>query len=682
MLNTLLNPQSIAIVGASDDTTKPGGKILYNILRKGYEGHLMLVNPARASVQGVLAYPSIMALPRIPDVAFLAIPAKFVRQALTELARKGTKVVVVISAGFGEMSAAGKREEAELARIADEYGILLLGPNCLGVMSYAYAGKFTRFLPDMIQGGVDFISGSGASIDFLAEQAVRRGVPFNSFVTVGNSAQSDVTDILGLFDEAYAGKTSAIIILYMEVLNEPRAFLQHARRLSRQGCLLAGIKSGTTEAGSRAAASHTGAMVSNDTVIQALFDKAGVIRLHSRLELIDVASALVCVRGQLDGNRVCVFSDAGGPGVMLADELNRHGFVVPILRESTQARIAGVLPMGAGVSNPIDCLPTRTGEMIAQVFNIIQEEEADNIDYILFIMGDSGLSDIWEIYKVVGEAMNTLSIPILPAFCSVISSSPALQKFREMGKCYFEDEVSMGRALARIVNRPRVTDPETELANYDDARIRSALAGQNGPLSPRLTREVLAAAGFPFPDQQELTEKAALAHIAFPFPWVMKVMGPLHKSDVGGVRLGIRSRAEAEWVWDELLAIDGAYGCVVQRMISGIEVIMGAKREAGYGHLVAFGLGGIYTEILQDVSFHLAPLSLAEARNMIRAIKAFPLLNGVRGEPGMDVEMLTTWLLRIGRFVTDFPQVQEMDLNPVKGYGGDLYVVDARIIVS
>lgn len=681
MLSTLLNPQSIAIIGASDDTTKPGGKILYNILLKGYAGHLLPINPTREQVQGIPTFPAITALPQIPDVSFIAIPAKFVRQSLIELAQKGTKVVVVLSSGFGEVSAEGKQEEAELARIADEYGVLLLGPNCSGVMSYAYAGKFTGFLPDMTPGGVDFISGSGASIDFLAEQAVRRGVPFNSFVTVGNSAQSEVTNILRLYDEAYGKNSASILILYTEVLNQPTAFLQYARSLSKKGCLLAGIKSGITEAGSRAAASHTGAMVSNDMAVQALFDKAGVIRVQSRLELIDIACALVCAKGKVDGNRVCIISDAGGPGVMLADELSRHGFVVPVLHKFTQARIAAALPVGAGVSNPIDCLPTRTSEMIARLFDIMHTEEADNIDYILFIVGDSGLSDIWEIYQVVGEAMDTLPIPIFPTFCSVISSSAALQKFRQMGKCYFEDEVSLARALARIVHRPRVTDPITELANYDYQRIQAALTNQNGPLSPPLTRELLTAAGLQFPEQQELTEKGALTNIPFAFPWVMKVMGPLHKSDVGGVRLGIHSLTAAEQVWDELLVIKGAYGCLVQQMISGVEVIMGAKREEGYGHLVAFGLGGIYTEAIQDVSFRLAPLSVAEANKMIRSIKAFPLLTGVRGEPDMDLEILADWLLRIGRLVTDFPQIQEMDLNPVKGTGCNLYVVDARIIV-
>lgn len=682
MLDTLLNPRSMAIVGASDDTAKPGGKILYNILLKGYAGHLLPINPRQERVQGILAYPSISALPQIPDVAFIAIPAKFVRRSLAELAQKGTKVVVVLSSGFGEMSAEGKQEEVELARIADEYGTLLLGPNCLGTMSYAHAGKFTGFLPDMVQGGIDFISGSGASIDFLAEQAVRRGVPFNSFVTVGNSAQSDVTDILGLYDEAYNAESSPTKILYMEFINKPQAFLQYARSLSKKGCLLAGIKSGTTEAGSRAAASHTGAMASNDSAVQALFDKAGIIRVQSRLELIDVASALLCAKGKVDGNRICVISDAGGPGVMLADELNRRGFVVPALKESTQTRIAEVLPIGAGVANPIDCLPTRTGQMIADIFHIINVEEADHIDYILFIMGNSGLSDIWEIYRVVGAAMDTLPIPIFPTFCSVISSYAALQKFREMGKCFFDDEVSMARALGRIVNRPRVTDPVTGTANYDHKRVQAALANQSGPLSPQLAREILTAAGLQFPCQQELTEKGALANIAFAFPWAMKVLGPLHKSDVGGVRLNINSRVEAEQVWDEMLSIKDAYGCIVQQMLSGTEVIIGANREEGYGHLVAFGLGGIYTETLKDVNFHLAPLSVAEANKMIRSIKAFPLLQGVRGEPGMDLEMLADWLLRISRLVTDFPQIQEMDLNPVKGYDRGLYVVDARIIVG
>ncbi len=469
-------------------------------------------------------------------------------------------------------------------------------------------------------------------------------------------------------------------LLYIEVMKQPEAFLHHARNLTVKGCSLAGIKSGATEAGSRAAASHTGAMATNDTAVQALFDKSGIIRVQSRPELVDVATVLTCVKDKLDGRRIAVVSDAGGPAVVLADELNRLGFVVPPFAPRTSERIAQALPPGAATGNPVDCLPTRNGESIGNVLRIVAEEEKDNVDYILFIDGDSGLADNWEICKSLMRAQDEAH-PVLPS-PSPVSAEDALAKYREAGRCYFEDEVCMARALSRVVNRPPVTAPVTEIDGFSRERIATLLSGQSGPLSPGIAREVLQAAGLPLPPQAELSDASALKSVAIPFPWVMKVMGPLHKSDVGGVKLGIGTIDEARAAWEALMRIEGAAGCVVQQMVPGTEVIIGANREEGYGHLIAFGLGGIYTEALKDVQFRLAPLSRHEAVGMIHGIHAFPLIEGVRGQPGMDLRRLEDMLLRVSLLVTHFPQIREMDLNPVKGYGAELFAVDARIIIE
>jgi acyl-CoA synthetase (NDP forming) len=681
MLKTLLAPDSIVVIGGSDDLTKPGGRITSNILSKGYAGQLLIVNHKSRSIQGVPAYASIQELPIVPELALVAVPAQFVRQSLEDLAGLGTKAVVVLSSGFGELSEAGKLEEQCLAEFARQRGMFLLGPNCLGVMSPVHASKFAGIVPEMKAGGIDFISGSGATVDFLAEPAIRRGLSFASFLTVGNSAQNGVTDLLALFDQDHAPDSARIKILYLESINKPGEFLRAARSLVNKGCCLAGIKSGTTRAGSRAAASHTGAIATNDVAVQALLDKAGVIRVHSRLELIDVAAALTCAKGKLDGRRVCIISDAGGPGVMLADELNRAGFEVPVFGERTQARLAQVLPRGASVSNPVDCLPTRDGAMLSQAFGIINEEESGEIDYILFIGGDSKLVDIQDVFNSVSQAMDSLDIPVFPSFCAV-GSSDALDPFRRAGKCFFEDEISMARALARVVGRPRISEPVEHLPGYDIEAIRALLKDQSGSLAPRVARGVLEAAGLRFPDQVDLFEKSALGSVPIPFPWVMKVIGPLHKTEVGGVQLGIQSLEEARSSWDHLVQIQDAAGCLVQEMVSGTEVLIGAKREEGFGHLVAFGLGGIYTEALKDLTFALARLSWEEAGRMIRSMRAFSLIQGVRGEPGLDIELLSDWLIRTSMLVADFPHIRELDLNPVKGSGSDLYLVDARVILD
>ena len=681
-LRTLLEPESIAVIGASGDTTKPGGLLVRNILLRGYSGELLLVNPKSDAVQGVRTYKSVEDLPVAPELTFIAIPARLVRQSLQDLAKKGTKAVVVLSNGFGEASEEGRQEERRLVEIADAHGILLIGPNCSGIVSHAHAGKFSGLPPVSRKGGVDFLSGSGATVDFVYENATARGLPFNSLLNVGNSAQTGVTDLLKLYDEARGPDDSLIKLLYVEVLTRPREFLAHARSLSRKGFLLTGIKSGATEAGSRAAASHTGAMATSDTAVQALFDKAGIIRVQSRMELIDVATALINMGNRLDGRRVAVVSDAGGPGVMLSDELNRQGFVVPPFTERTRTRIAEVLPPGAGVGNPVDCLPTRNAESISAVLNIIAEEEKENVDYILLIDGESGLSDTWAILEAIMKAQDTLGIPVLQCFLSPTSAMEPLAKLRGAGRCYFDDEVSMARALGRVVNRPRVTSPVDEIPGYDRVRLASLFETLTGALEPDDAKDVLQAAGIRMPALAELTQSTDMEALDIPFPWAMKVVGPLHKSDVGGVKLGIENIEQASVAWDELMRIEGAYACLVQQMVQGTEVLVGANREEGYGHLVAFGLGGIYTEALKDINFCLTPLSHEEAEKMVRSIRAFPLLKGVRGQPGMDIEMLADWLLRVGLLVTDFPQIREMDLNPVKGFGSDLYAVDARIIVD
>jgi len=682
MLKNLLEPKSIAVIGASEDVTKPGGRLTLNILTKGFAGNLYLVNPKGGMIQGVKAYTSIPELPEAPELALIGVPAKFVRTALEELAAKGSKIVVVLSAGFGELGPEGKAEEKALAEIATRHGVLLLGPNCSGVMTYAHASKFTGVALKLEKGGIDFISGSGATVDFLAEHAMRRGLKFNSFLTVGNSAQSGVPDVMEIYDADHGPDSPKVMITYQESIVNPQKFLKAARSLNKKGVLLAGIKAGTTQAGSRAAASHTGAMATNDTAVQALFDKAGVIRVDSRLELVDVAAILTLVKGRADGKRVAIVTDAGGPGVMLSDELSRLGFEVPAFNERTRARLAEVLPAGAGVGNPVDTLPTSPAANLEKVLSILIEEVKDQVDYIVVMNGDAGMMDNWALYQVARKFMDISPIPIIPSYESVLSSEVPLKKFREIGGCYFEDEVYLARALARVVNRPRIYEPEKSAVGYDKKKIAGLLNGCHGALSPQVTREVLQAAGVRFPGQVELTNKAGLKDVPFAFPWVMKVMGPLHKSDVGGVRVGIKDIKEAEMVWDDLLKIKDATGVLVQQMVKGTEVIIGANREPGYGHLVAFGLGGIYTEALKDVKFALAPLAKEEADRLIHSIRSLPLLKGVRGEPGMDFETLRDILVRIGLLVTDFPAIQELDLNPVKGYSKDIFTVDARILVD
>ncbi|WP_291327970.1 acetate--CoA ligase family protein [Desulfovibrio sp. UCD-KL4C] len=682
MLKHLLDPQSVAVIGGSDDIGKPGGRLLSNILERGYKGRVMVVNPKSDTVQGVPASKNIAAMQEIPDLAYLAIPARFVRTTLEELCTKGVKAAVILSAGFGELNEEGKAEERRFKEIADANDMLLLGPNCLGVMSTEVAGKFAGILPLMSLEGIDFLSGSGATIDYLAEQATKRGLPFNSFMTVGNSAQTEVTDLLDLFDKAYDEKSSTVKILYMETINDPKKLIASAKSLAAKGCHVAGIKAGATEAGNRAAASHTGALVSSDTAVQAMFDKAGIIRVQSRIELIDIACIMRLAKDKLDGKRVCIVTDAGGPGVLLADELNRQEIEAPVLKTKTQKRLEEALMPSSSVVNPIDCLPARTAQHFADIFQILSEEEADSIDYIMVVLGDSGLSDISAIYDVIIKAMNTLPMPIFPSFCTAVTSVNALKAFTKAGKSYFEDEVAMGKALGRVVNRPRIADSAANPKDYDLDRLKKIMNGKSNILDADTVAEVLTAAGINLPGQQSITSRETLHDLTekFPFPWVMKVEGPLHKTDVGGVKLSIGDLTEAQAAYDALMNIPDAVGVLIQQMIQGTEVIIGIKREEPFGSLTAFGLGGIYAEAMKDIQFRLAPLAPEEALDMINSIAAAPIIKGVRGEQGMDLDILSDQIVRVSRLAADFPQIVEMDINPLKGFGANIYAVDARII--
>jgi acetyltransferase len=443
------------------------------------------------------------------------------------------------------------------------------------------------------------------------------------------------------------------------------------------------VKAGVTEDGSRAAASHTGAMLADDAAVQALFDKAGVIRLDSKLDMVDVATALRLAKERYDGRRVCVITDAGGPGVMTTDELNRHGLETPPLKLETRKMLANLLPTGAAVGNPVDMLPTRTAEQVARTLEIISEKEADTVDYILIQLGAPGFEDNWPVYQAVVDAMDSLPLPILPSFSTSISSAEALSKYRAAGKCHFEDEVSMARAVGRMVNRPRISSLTPDPPGYHREAVAEILKDVSGVVPPHLLRKVLLSAGIPTPRERKVETSRDLAGLESSIapPWVMKVVGPLHKTEVGGVVTGVNP-ANAEDAFAKLMKISDACAVLIQETVGGPEVLMGLSREGDFGHVVAFGLGGVLTEVLKDVRFALAPLSADEAAGIIRSIRGLPVLQGYRGRPGMDLEFLGELLTRVSLLGRDIPKIRELDINPLKGVRHDLFAVDVRIILE
>lgn len=680
----LFHPKTIAVIGASNDPLKPGGRVFKNIKENGYDGQLWPVNPKTKEILGQPAYPAIDALPDTPDLAILAIPSAFVLPAMTELANRKTGAVIVLTAGFGEKDAAGKQVEQQMRQIADDAGMAMIGPNCSGFLTNTYKGKFAGIVPQLPGQAVDFISGSGATVDYVMERASSLGLSFGTVINLGNSVQMGVEDLLALHDQNYGPKSAPILMIYMESVKKPTKLLRHARSLVRKGCILVGIKSGATAAGERAAASHTGAMATSDTAVEALFEKAGIIRVLGRGAMINVACVLNAAKGRLKGKRACIITDAGGPGVMLSDELARQGLELPQLQEQTRAALDEILPPESSTMNPIDALPSRTAQQIKGIIQVLGEYEKDRIDVIAFLTGDSGLSDNAQIYQEISNAMQSCPIPIIPVLSSMSSCKTKIADFIAQGHVFFPDEVELGQALGKVASWLPPEDEPPVPAGYDRDAVAQALDSQSGALAPETVTQVLKAAGFRLPEQIEVFAKDDLAAGCekVGYPLVMKVIGPLHKTDVGGVKLGIGDGDEALGAWNSLLEIPDAQGVLIQPMITGQEVILGASREGNFGHLIMFGLGGIYAEVLKDVKFALAPLSKNESLRLIQGIRSYAVLEGVRGEPGMDVVVLADSVQRLGRLVSDFPQIKELDLNPIKGIEQNLFAVDARIIVE
>jgi acetyltransferase len=679
----ITHPRSIAVVGASNSVNKPGGSVTRNIIENNFTGTLYLVNKSGENVRGMSTYTTVEALPGEIDLGIIVVPGAGVYPSMVELIQKNCKTIIVLTAGFGETDEKGRLEERRLVDLAERHGVTMIGPNCVGIVTPHYCGKFAGIVPKMKKGSIDIVSASGATVDYLMEQAVARGLAFDNVITLGNSAHYGVEDVIELLDETHSSENAPVKFIYIETVKKPQKLLKHARSLTKKGCILIGIKSGVTDDGSRAAASHTGAMATSDTAVQALFDKAGVIRVRSKYELVEIGSALHGLKNKTNIQKVAIITDAGGPGVMCADELNKYGVSIPRLRETTQAKVAACLPKYATITNPIDCLPTQTGKQIADVVKVLDDEKED-IDAVVALTGNSTLFDKWECYSAIAGCMDNCSMPLLPVLSAVTTSSELIDRFKKEGRTYFVDEVNAGLALGRLRNRPALYEPESAVKHYDKKKTAAILEGCKGVLPTRKCIELLDAVGVGQPKQCIITKKEELVERAkaLAFPVVAKIIGPLHKSEVGGVIVGIANPDELASAWQRLSQLGRFEGVLVQEMIGGAEVIIGAKKEAGYGHVVMFGLGGIFTEVFKDNQFALAPLGLQESERLIRSIRSIKMLEGVRNQKGMSIAKLADYVTRVSMLVHDFPHISEIDLNPVKGEGEGLRVVDCRIILE
>ncbi len=676
----IIAPKSILVVGGSNNIHKPGGKLVYNLIHGDFQGQLAVVNPKEDLVQGVKSYRSIEIVPKF-DLVFLAIPAKHCLATIQYLVKThDTKAFIVISAGFGEVTEAGKEIEAKMAKVVADAGGTLIGPNCIGIINKNYHGVFTTPIPNLSQDGCDLISSSGSTAVFIMEKAVSVGLRFSSVYTVGNAAQISVEDILEHLDDGFNPQTSSrIIMIYVEDIHDPQKFLKHAQSLIKKGCRIAAIKAGATEAGSRAASSHTGAMASSDMVVRALFRKAGIVYCSSRDELITVAS--IFKYPPLEGPNIAVITHAGGTAVLLTDALERGGLSVPPIPKDIGDELSSYLDPGSSVMNPIDFLATGTADQLGIIIDYV-EHKMDFIQGMVVVFGSPGLFNVKNVYQVLNVKMDVCTKPIFPVLPSVINAHQEIDYFTSTGKINFPDEVGLGIALAQVYQRSKPKTAPMELPGIEKQKIRSIIdTNPKGFLSVDQVSRLLHAIGLPQVIENQANDIAQAKKMAHQigFPIVMKVVGPIHKTDVGGVAINIQNEAAVTYHFQELMKIKDATGVLIQPMLSGVELFIGAKKEDQYGHLVLFGLGGIFVELFKDVRAVLSPCHKEEIHRQLTKLKGYKLLKGFRGQEGIDIDLFVEYILRVIALVEAAPEIQELDINPLFGRGREILVVDARI---
>ena len=663
----LLNPDSIVIVGASNDISKPGGKVLHNIIAHQYSGKLYGVNPKETDVQGVPCFKDCASLPDV-DVAIIAIAAPHVEVVIKELAyHKNCKGFILFSAGFSETGEEGEALENRIVAMVNEVGGSLIGPNCIGVLTGRYKGVFAGPVPEYDPLGCDCVSASGATMVYMLEAAIPVGLKMRDIFSVGNSAQIGVEDILEYWDLTFNPQTSSRIkLLYVEQIADPKRFLKHARSLVQKGCRIAAIKSGSTHVGSRAVSSHTGALAGSNAAVSALFRKAGILRCASRLELVYVA-AIFSIK-QLNGNRIAVITHAGGPGIMLTDVLINGGMKVPRLSGPKADALLEKLFPGSSVSNPIDFLATGNALQLGTILDAV-ENDFDEIDGSVVVFGTTGMWRVDDVYKVLHEKMKNSQKPIFPILPSAILAAEEVNHFLAQGHVNFNDEVSFGYVLSRIqkLHEP-YEDPTLPIINK--IAVRQIISNaEKGYLPADKVFSLLEAAGIPVASQLTVSNREDAVSFATntDFPLVMKVSGPVHKSDIGGVVLDVNSLEDVQIQFDRLMLLPEADGVIMQQQLKGIEIYLGAKKEPPFGHQILCGLGGIFVEVFKDVSTGLAPVGKAEALSMVERLRSYPIIKGARGKEGVNQDLLIDYILKLSALVDAAPEIAELDINPLLG---------------
>ena len=696
-LQKFFSPLSVAIVGASREEGKVGYEILANMIASGYSGELYPVNPKADELQGLTCYPSLDSIGKTPDLAIVVIPARLVPGVMEECASLGVTSVIIISAGFKEVGEEGARLEKEIARIARSGGVRVIGPNCLGVIApnARLNASFGGELPQV--GNIGFLSQSGALLAAILDMANASGIGFSKLISMGNKVDVDELDLITALGQDPETK---VIAGYLESIDDGDAFVTAAESISRIKPILL-MKSGGTGAGAKAASSHTGSLAGLETAYECAFERSGIVRCPSIQAQFDYAQAFA-YQPLPAGDRVAVVTNAGGPGIMAADAIEREGLTFAQLTDETRTKLAEYLPAAANVQNPIDVLGDAFADRYEVATRLVLEDP--NVDVAIVVLTP----------QVMTQATATAD-----AVVKVSQEFPG----KTLMACFMgANQVEDAIRILRKGEIPQYSTPEsavqtiTVMCNYAKWRSRPKRVVKLFPVNRRRvekivdrhlrrkvyevgeleSKEILEAYGFTTPAGALATTSEQAANIAnqLGYPLVLKIWSPdiLHKSDVGGVRLNLNTPQEVMDAFDLMMLRvprkrpeADILGVLIQEMCKkGQEVILGMKRDRQFGPMMMFGMGGIYVEVLRDVAFYLAPLTADEARQMLVQTKTYGLLKGARGQEGIDIDAVAEGLQRLSQLVMEFPQIQEMDINPyvVGPVGTRAIAVDARITVA
>lgn len=705
MLEQFFNPRSVAIIGASTNPVKLGYAVLKNMVDCGYtqKGKVYPINPGAAEILGIQAYPSVLEVPGEIDLAVIVIPYPQVPEALRLCGQKGIPGAVVISAGFREAGKEGLERELELIQIAREYNLRLIGPNCLGVIDThtPLNASFAAGTPP--SGPMAFMSQSGALGTAVLDIALAGRLGLSRFVSLGNKADVSEIDLLSAWED---DPHTRVILIYSEGMPNGQEFLRTARRITPRKPVVA-IKSGVTQSGSRAVSSHTGSLAGSEQAYKAAFQQAGILRAESMEALFDMSLALgyqplfPLVEDAAEAPRVAIVTNAGGPGILATDALERAGLTLARLQYESIHKLEQFLPDAASAANPVDVLGDARADRYQYALETVAADP--NVDGLLVVLTPQAMTEIDATARAVVSLSDKLDKPVLCCFMGEARIATGIEILTRGGVPNYpfpERAASAFRAMAEYRDIQMRPEPSFASFDVDQAAVRRIIdqvrAEKRHSIGDFEAREVLQAYGLRIP-QSELArtpEEAVEFASRMGYPVVLKIASPdiLHKTDVGGVKVGLQNATDVRDAYELMVYRAQRYvqdariwGCVVQEMVpKGLEVLVGMNRDPQFGPLVTFGLGGIYVETLKDVTFRLAPFSLTEAQEMLSEIRAHALLDGVRGQPPADKDAIQDALLRIGQLVQDFPEIAELDINPLMVYdqGQGAIAIDMRLVLS